>query len=159
MSLRKFLDDIEPHFSKGGKYSNFYALYEAVDTIFYRPSSVTKSASHVRDGIDLKRIMITVWLATFPAMFYGMYNVGHQANEILALTDFDPSQTWRLYLLNIIVGFDPNSIIACFFHGALYYLPIYMTTFVVGGFWEVLFAMKRGHEINEGFLLLQYYFR
>ena len=153
MSLRKFLDDIEPHFSKGGKYSNFYALYEAVDTIFYRPSSVTKSASHVRDGIDLKRIMITVWLATFPAMFYGMYNVGHQANEILALTDFDPSQTWRLYLLNIIVGFDPNSIIACFFHGALYYLPIYVTTFVVGGFWEVLFAMKRGHEINEGFFV------
>ncbi len=153
MSLRKFLDDIEPHFSKGGKYSNFYALYEAVDTIFYRPSSVTKSASHVRDGIDLKRIMITVWLATFPAMFYGMYNVGYQANEILALTDFDPSQTWRLYLLNTIVGFDPNSIIACFFHGALYYLPIYMTTFVVGGFWEVLFAMKRGHEINEGFFV------
>ena len=153
MSLRKFLDDIEPHFSSGGKYKSFYALYEAVDTIFYRPSSVTKSSSHVRDGIDLKRIMITVWLATFPAMFYGMYNVGHQANEILATINFDPSETWRLYLISTFFGFDPNNIFACFFHGALYYLPIYITTFVVGGFWEVLFAIKRGHEINEGFFV------
>lgn len=153
MSLRKFLDDIEPHFSPGGKYKSFYALYEAVDTIFYRPSSVTKSATHVRDGIDLKRIMITVWMATFPAMFYGMYNVGHQANEILATIDIDASETWRLYLISNLVGFDPNSIVDCFVHGAFYYLPIYMTTFIVGGFWEVLFAIKRGHEINEGFFV------
>ena len=99
MSLRSLLDDIEPHFVKGGKYENFYALYEAVDTIFYRPSSVTKSASHVRDGIDLKRIMITVWIATFPAMFYGMYNVGHQANEILAAGEIMATEGWRLAMV------------------------------------------------------------
>ncbi|MDG2471591.1 MAG: NADH:ubiquinone reductase (Na(+)-transporting) subunit B [Pseudomonadales bacterium] len=153
MSLRSLLDDIEPHFVKGGKYENFYALYEAVDTIFYRPSSVTKSASHVRDGIDLKRIMITVWIATFPAMFYGMYNVGHQANEILAAGEIMATEGWRLAMVGMLVGFDPNSIISCFVHGAFYYLPIYLTTFIVGGFWEILFAAKRGHEINEGFFV------
>ena len=84
MALRKLLDSLEPHFHKGGKYEKFYALYEAVDTIFYSPASVTRAAPHVRDGIDLKRVMITVWLAAFPAMFYGMYNLGFQANTALA---------------------------------------------------------------------------
>ena len=78
MGLRQQLDAIEPHFKPGGRFESWYALYEAVDTIFYSPGSVTKANAHVRDGIDLKRIMITVWLATFPAMFYGMYNIGHR---------------------------------------------------------------------------------
>lgn len=155
MSLRKFLDDIEPHFTPGGRFQNMYALYEAVDTIFYRPGDVTKGAAHVRDGIDLKRIMITVWLAAFPAMFYGMYNVGHQANEILAAGSLVADESWRLTLVAFLGGgsFDPNSIWACFIHGAAYFLPIYLVTFVVGGFWEVLFAARRGHEINEGFFV------
>ena len=62
MGLRSTLDNLEPHFKPGGRYESWYALYEAVDTIFYSPSSVTKASSHVRDGIDLKRIMITVWV-------------------------------------------------------------------------------------------------
>ena len=61
MGLRKFLDDIEPNFEKGGRFEKWYALYEAADTIFYSPSSVTKTNAHVRDGVDLKRVMITVW--------------------------------------------------------------------------------------------------
>ena len=84
MGLRQQLDAIEPHFKPGGRFESWYALYEAVDTIFYSPGSVTRANAHVRDGIDLKRIMITVWLATFPAMFYGMYNIGLQANDVLA---------------------------------------------------------------------------
>ena len=86
MGLRQQLDTIEPHFKPGGRFESWYALYEAVDTIFYSPGSVTRANAHVRDGIDLKRIMITVWLATFPAMFYGMYNIGLQANDVLALS-------------------------------------------------------------------------
>ena len=78
--LRAMFDKAAPHFEKGGKYNKFYALYEAIDTGFFSPSSVTNNTSHVRDGIDLKRIMITVWMCTFPALFFGMYNVGLQAN-------------------------------------------------------------------------------
>ena len=84
MGIRNTLDKLEPHFHQGGKYEKFYALYEAVDTIFYTPNSVTSTTSHVRDGVDLKRIMITVWLCTCPAMFFGMWNAGWMANEAIA---------------------------------------------------------------------------
>ena len=85
-ALRTVLDDMEPHFHKGGKYENWFALYEAADTIFYSPGSTTNNTAHVRDGVDLKRIMITVWLCAFPAMFFGMWNIGFQANTIIAET-------------------------------------------------------------------------
>ena len=84
MGIRAFLDKIEHNFEKGGKYEKWYALYEAIDTFFYRPGSVTKTTAHVRDGLDLTRMMITVWLCTFPAMFFGMWNIGVQANQIFA---------------------------------------------------------------------------
>ncbi len=154
MGLRKILDDMEPHFHKGGKYESWYALYEAADTIFYRPSDVTKTTSHVRDGIDLKRMMITVWMCTFPAMFYGMYNLGFQANTIMADMGITAIDGWRgLIVAGLFAGYNAASLWDCFAHGAAYFLPIYATVFVVGGFWEVLFAMKRGHEVNEGFFV------
>lgn len=153
MSLRSILDSMEPHFHKGGKYESWYALYEAVDTIFYRPNSVTKTTSHVRDGIDLKRMMITVWMCTFPAMFYGMYNLGFQANTIMADIGLAAVEGWHGTIIELLAGYDPSSVWDNFWHGAAYFLPIYATVFVVGGFWEVLFAMKRGHEVNEGFFV------
>jgi Na+-transporting NADH:ubiquinone oxidoreductase subunit B len=153
MGLRKILDDMAPHFEKGGKYSRLYPLYEAVDTIFYSPSRVTVSGTHVRDGVDLKRIMITVWLAAFPAMFYGMYNVGYQANYAMMNMGIESAPGWRGAMIGLLAGYDPNSIWDSFWHGAMYYIPIYATVFIVGGFWEVLFAIKRGHEVNEGFFV------
>ncbi|MEM1111088.1 MAG: NADH:ubiquinone reductase (Na(+)-transporting) subunit B [Pseudomonadota bacterium] len=151
MGLRKVLDDVEHHFQEGGKLQNWYALYEAVDTIFYSPSHVTKSTAHVRDGVDLKRIMITVWLAVFPAMFYGMYNLGFQATSVMAAGQgLDGYQGW---LIGLLGGYDSGNLWHCFWFGAVHFLPIYIVTFVVGGFWEVLFAMKRGHEVNEGFFV------
>lgn len=155
MGLRSLLDKIEHNFVKGGKYEKWFALYEAVDTFLYKPADVTKTTSHVRDGIDLKRMMITVWLCTFPAMLFGMWNVGYQANlqfaahpELLALQD-----GWRFALTSAVAGFDPSCVLANVFQGATWFLPIYLTAFVVGGFWEVLFAMIRGHEVNEGFFV------
>ena len=155
MALRKFLDKIEHHFEKGGRYEKWYALYEAVDTFFYRPGSVTRSTAHVRDGIDLKRIMITVWLCTFPAMFFGMWNIGFQANSIMTGNPelLAAQEGWRFGLIGMLGGFDPNSLWDCFIQGAAYFLPVYLTTFIVGGFWEVLFASIRRHEVNEGFFV------
>ena len=155
MGRRAFLDKIEHNFEKGGKYEKWYALYEAADTIFYRPSSVTKTTAHVRDGIDLKRIMITVWLCAFPAMFFGMWNIGYQANVIFqANPDLLAAQDgWRMALTAMLAGFDPGSIWDNMIQGATWFVPIYLVTFVVGGFWEVLFASIRGHEVNEGFFV------
>jgi Na+-transporting NADH:ubiquinone oxidoreductase subunit B len=151
VGLRKILDDMEHHFTEGGKFQSWYALYEAADTIFYSPGSVTKSTAHVRDGIDLKRIMITVWFAAFPAMFYGMYNLGFQATGVMEAGM--AVEGWRGWLIELLGGYDASSLWHCFWYGAVFFLPIYAVTFVVGGFWEVLFAMKRGHEVNEGFFV------
>ena len=151
--LRKTFDNLEPHFHKGGRFEKWFALYEMVDTIFFQPNSVTRSTAHVRDGIDLKRIMITVWLCTFPAMFFGMYNVGLQANTILAATGADGIGNWHGMIASWIAGHDPHSLWDNFVLGACFFVPIYVTVFVVGGIWEVIFAMVRGHEINEGFFV------
>jgi len=152
LALRKLLDGFEHHFTEGGRFKSLYPLYEAVDTIFYKPASVTRTTAHVRDNVDLKRIMIIVWFAAFPAMFYGMYNVGLQANEVLATTG-GSVDGWRGALIGALGGYDAASVWDNLFFGALYFLPIYAVTFLVGGFWEVLFAIKRGHEVNEGFFV------
>jgi Na+-transporting NADH:ubiquinone oxidoreductase subunit B len=153
MSLRNILDKMEPHFHKGGKYENWYALYEAADTIFYTPGHVTKTAAHVRDAVDLKRMMIMVWMCTFPAIFFGMYNVGLQANTAIAALGITEPTSWQAALAGAVSSFNPDSLWDNIILGAAYWLPIYLVTFVVGGFWEVLFAMKRGHEVNEGFFV------
>lgn len=153
MGLRSTLDKLEPQFKPGGRYENWYALYEAVDTIFYSPNHVTRSSAHVRDGVDLKRIMITVWFATFPAMFYGMWNLGFQANGAMTELGVSGLEGWRGSVMAALAGYDAGSVWSCFLYGALHFLPLYLVTFVVGAFWEVLFAMKRGHEVNEGFFV------
>ena len=153
MSLRNVLDKMEPHFHKGGKYENWYALYEAVDTIFYTPGQVTKSAAHVRDGVDLKRMMILVWMCTFPAVLFGLYNVGYQANSAMASLGLTETNTWQGSIAGALTSFNPDSLWDNIIHGAAYWIPVYAVTFLVGGFWEVLFAMKRGHEVNEGFFV------
>ena len=153
MAIRKFLDKIEPHVAKGGKYQKWYALFEAVDTFLYTPPSVTKNAAHVRDGVDLKRIMITVWVCAFPAMFFGMYNVGLQANEAMATLGLNSLDSWRGGVIELFGAYNPQSIVDCILHGAMYFLPVYAVTFIVGGFWEVVFATVRGHEVNEGFFV------
>ena len=103
------------------------------------PGLVTKGITHVRDGIDLKRIMIFVWLATFPAMFFGMYNTGIQANEAIAggLAALDDWRVAILSLLGVTMGSGAGLLDNILF-GAMYFLPIYAVTFLVGGFWEVL---------------------
>lgn len=150
--MKKLLAKIAPHFHPGGKYAKLFPLFEAVDTMLYSPPSVTRGSSHVRDGIDLKRIMITVWLCTFPAMFWGMYNLGFQANTAIA-AGVGEAGGWRGMLISLLAGNDPDSIWDCLWFGTVYFVPIYAVVFIAGAFWEVLFAIKRGHEINEGFFV------
>ena len=151
MGLRRFLDNVEHHFQEGGRLHKWHALYEVIDTFFYSPASVTRSTAHVRDGMDLKRIMITVWLAALPALFYGMYNLGFQANSVMP--SGQELAGWRGGLINLVGGYEAGSLWDCLWYGAVFFLPIYIVTFVVGIGWEILFAVKRGHEVNEGFFV------
>lgn len=154
MGLKSYLEKIEPNFEPGGKYEKWYALYEAAATIFYTPGLVNEGQTHVRDSIDLKRIMIMVWLALFPAMFFGMFNIGHQAADALA-AGYAVADSWQVGLFELFgseltadAGWATKM-----WYGACFFLPIYLTVFLVGGFWEVIFASVRKHEVNEGFFV------
>ncbi|CNK84990.1 NADH:ubiquinone reductase (Na(+)-transporting) subunit B [Yersinia aleksiciae] len=161
MGLKSFLEKIEHHFEAGGKLEKYYPLYEAAATIFYTQGKVTPGASHVRDAIDLKRMMILVWLAVFPAMFWGMYNVGAQAipalNQLYSGAELQQiiASDWHYQLAHMLGGsFAPDAgWISKMVLGAAYFLPIYAVVFLVGGFWEVVFSIVRKHEINEGFFV------
>lgn len=154
MGLRAFVDRrVAPHFERGGKYHRFYVFYEMFDTMLYSPSSTTRATSHVRDGLDLKRVMITVWFAALPALFFGMINVGYQANLQISEFGYSPIPGWRTDLVAMLVGFDHSNWIANLLHGAVFYVPILIVTYLGGFIWEGLFAWKRGHEVNEGFFV------
>ncbi|MGD9857084.1 MAG: NADH:ubiquinone reductase (Na(+)-transporting) subunit B [Planctomycetaceae bacterium] len=157
--LRRFLDSLEPTF-KEGKLKPLYPLYEAADTFLYTPASVTSGPAHVRDGMDLKRMMITVVAALGPCIVMAMYNTGLQAN--LALQRLVEAGTlrqpqadgWRGVVLDgLHYGYDPGSMLGNVIHGALYFIPVYLVTQIAGGLCEALFASVRKHEINEGFLV------
>jgi len=152
--LRKYLDNLHLDFEKGGKFEKFYVLYEAVDTFAFTPGEVAEGDTHVRDGLDLKRLMVTVVLSLTPAVLMAMWNTGYQANLVLANQGIASVAGWRGDLmLTLGLGFDPNSLWSNFIYGALFFLPVYAVTMAVGGLWEGLFSAVRGHEINEGFLV------
>ncbi|WFE89993.1 NADH:ubiquinone reductase (Na(+)-transporting) subunit B [Roseibium porphyridii] len=151
MGLRSFFDRIEPYFVKGGKYEKLFPVYEMVESFIYTPKTVTTAAPHARSYVDMKRIMTYVVIATIPCILVGLYNVGFQVNSAIAIYD---ATGWRAWIMEALgIGFNPANPFANFVHGLLYFLPIYITTLVVGGIWEVIFATVRGHEVNEGFLV------
>jgi Na+-transporting NADH:ubiquinone oxidoreductase subunit B len=153
MGLRSFLDDVAPAFEKGGKFEAFYPAYEAIDTALYTPATTTTGASHVRDGLNLKRIMITVWLCAFIPVFVGSYFIGLNANEAMQALGMTSVDSWRGIFLNGLVSYDPNSVWDCLVHGLAYFIPLYLVVFLSGIAFEMWFASKRGHEVNEGYFV------
>ena len=151
--LRRLLDRQAHHFEPGGRLEKLYALWDAQDTFLYTPGHVTSGASHVRDGLDLKRMMMTVVIALAGCVYMALYNTGYQAN--LAIAAGAPLlDTWQTGVMEALgLGFAPDDWLACMVHGGLYYLPVLAVTFAVGGLWEVLFAAVRRHEVSEGFLV------
>ena len=110
----------------------FNALFDAIDTFLRTPATVTDGRCHVRDAVDMKRIMITVMMALCPALIFGWWNVGYQ--HFLALGE--SATIWQ-----------------CFSYGILKWLPLVIVTYVSGLAVEVLFAQIRKHEVAEGFFV------
>lgn len=151
MGLRNFFDRIEPHFVKGGKWEKLFPVYEMVESFLYTPKAVTTAAPHARSYVDMKRIMTYVVIATIPCILFGLYNTGLQVNTAIGTYG---ASGWRAAIIEFFgIGFNPTNPMGNMLHGLLYFLPIYITTLVIGGIWEVLFATVRGHEVNEGFLV------
>lgn len=152
--LRKFLDKQSKYFKKGGSLEKFHPIYEMIDTFIYSPGESTKGSIHIRDGIDLKRMMTVVVLALVPVTFMALYNTGYQANMALASKGVTALEGWRYFFVNLFGGgINPASFYDNIIHGAVYFFPVYAMTILAGGIWEVIFSVVRKHEINEGFLV------
>jgi Na+-transporting NADH:ubiquinone oxidoreductase subunit B len=152
--FRSFLDRMEPLFVPGGRLERYHALFEMVDTLFYSPPDVARTSPHIRDALDLKRVMIVVVFAVTPCALVGMWNTGFQANTAMAALGVSGIEGWRGMVMPLLgAGYDPQSFYDCFVQGLLYLLPIYAVTMAAGGIWEVIFAGVRNHEINEGFFV------
>lgn len=151
-ATRRFLDSLRPYFVDGGRLVKFYAIYEMVDTFIFTPGERANGTVHVRDIVDLKRAMTYVVIATLFCVLMACYNTGYQANAALATTGADSIDNWRSLIMNML-GYSASNPVSNFVHGLLYFLPIYIVTLAVGGVWEVLFAVVRKHDVNEGFLV------
>ncbi|MFW6103905.1 MAG: RnfABCDGE type electron transport complex subunit D, partial [Bacteroidota bacterium] len=128
-ALRRFLDNIKPHFEKGGKFEKLQSTFEAFETFLFVPDQVTTQGSHIRDNIDMKRTMALVVISLIPALLFGMWNVGYQHYQATG---------------------QEGSMIELFLEGLKLVLPIIIVTYVTGLAIEFAFAQIRGHEVNEG---------
>lgn len=152
--IRRLFDKMRPHFEEKGKLQPLFPLYEAVDTFLYTPGTVTPTASHIRDALDLKRLMTIVVIALIPCMFMSMWNTGYQAHVAMQEMGKTAVEGWRGAVMSGLgLSYSPDAFFSCLIHGALYFIPVYVITLAAGGAWEVLFAVVRRHEVNEGFLV------
>lgn len=130
--LRKYLDNIKPHFSKGGRFAALHSTFDAFETFLFVPNTTAKSGVHMRDAMDMKRTMIIVVLSLVPALLFGIWNTGYQHY----LTLGQDAAFWT-----------------CVWHGFVRVLPIIIVSYVTGLAIEFITAQIRGHEVNEGFLV------
>ncbi|NIJ43566.1 Na+-transporting NADH:ubiquinone oxidoreductase subunit B [Wenyingzhuangia heitensis] len=130
--LRKKFDEIRKPFNKGGKLEKFAPAINSIDTLLFVPKHNTSKGAHIRDGVDLKRVMVTVIFALLPAMFFGMYNLGYQHFSQLG---------------------ESTAFIDCIIFGAWKFLPMLLVSYGVGLAIEIAFAIYNQHEVNEGYLV------
>ena len=132
MNIRSIVDNLKKPFEKGQKLEKFYPAFDAFETFLFVPNHTSRKGAHIRDAIDLKRVMITVIIALLPALFYGIYNTGYQ------------------YLVQTAESFTAVDAIL---HGSYKIVPMIAVSYIVGLSIEFLFAILRGHQVNEGYLV------
>ena len=110
-SLRSYINNVKPNFIDDGKYSKWFPLFDALENLFFSYSKKTRNPIHVRDAVDIQKVMVTVWLATFPAMFFGMYNLGANSLEYLETINQQNTGDWHHYYVSI-VGYDSTCFIS-----------------------------------------------
>ena len=130
--LRNLVDKIKPTFEKVGKLGFLHSTFDAFETFLFVPNTVTRKGAHVRDCVDLKRVMIMVVLALVPAMLFGIWNTGYQHSLAFGLD-------WGFW--NIVL------------YGLVKVLPLYIVSYLVGLGIEFVSAQIQGHEVNEGYLV------
>ena len=130
--LRKLVDKVKPTFEKVGKLGFLHSTFDAFETFLFVPNTVTTKGAHIRDCVDLKRVMIMVVISLVPAMLFGIWNTGYQHSLAYGLD-------WGFWP---IVGY-----------GLVKVIPLYLVSYIVGLAIEFTSAQLRGHEVNEGYLV------
>ncbi len=133
--IQQAIDKVKPAFEKGGKLEKYYFLFESIETFLFVPKETTlRKGVQIRDGVDLKRFMMTVIIALLPALVFGTYNVGYQYYQA---TGLEPAGSWDLWWI-----------------GIQRVVPIVIVSYVFGLFiTEFAFSVIRQHPINEGYLV------
>jgi len=131
-ALRRYIDKIKPNVEKGGKFHFLKSTFEGFETFLFVPNTVTKTGTHIRDAMDMKRTMSMVVLATIPALLFGIWNTGYQHFLAMGIE----ASFWEMV-----------------WFGFLKVLPLIVVSYVTGLGIEFIFAQVRGHEIQEGFLV------
>ena len=132
MNVRNFIDRIKPTFEKGGKLGFLHSTFDAFETFMFVPNTVTRKGSHIRDCVDIKRVMIIMVLALVPAFLFGIWNTGYQHSVAYQMN-------WNFWQM--------------VWYGVLKIVPLYLVTYIVGLGIEFISAQLRGHEVNEGYLV------
>lgn len=131
--IKNVFDKYKPLFEQGGKFEKLMPFFETFETLFFVPDEVTPlKGAQIRDAVDLKRLMMTVIIAMVPALLFGIWNVGYQhelaTGEVLTFA----AKMWI---------------------GAIVVLPIVVVSYASGLGVEFIFGIKKGHSLNEGFLV------
>tara|TARA_R110001592_G_scaffold363155_1_gene680735 strand:- start:8319 stop:9503 length:1185 start_codon:yes stop_codon:yes gene_type:complete len=130
--FKNILESVKPNFEKGGKLEKLYPVYDGFATFLFVPGHTSHSGAHVRDGIDLKRTMVTVILAMIPALLFGMWNAGNlHYNALGESVEFMDKFLW----------------------GAIKIVPMVVVSYGVGLGVEFIFCIIKKHQIQEGYLV------
>lgn len=131
--IKNIFDKNKPLFEKGGKFEKLMPLFETFETLFFVPSEITPSKGvQIKDAVDLKRMMMTVIIAMTPCLIFGIWNVGYQHGLATGESMTLVQQLW----IGIVVT-----------------LPIIVVSYAAGLTVEFIFGIKKGHSLNEGFLV------
>ncbi len=151
--VRDVFEWTKPHVAPGARFEKLFPFWEGMESFFFTPPGTTTTGPHIRDKIDLKRMMLLVAMALAPCILMALYNTGYQAHLVVeqggALLD-----NWQTAVFTA-TGLQPDSssILSCIVHGALYFFPVLIVTLIAGGTAEVVFSVIRGHVISEGFFV------
>lgn len=157
--MRKLFDHLRPKFEENGKHAAYRGVFQLLDRFFYSSPNATIGAPHVRDANNVQRLMNNFVIASIPCWLIGMWNLGEQTHFAMAQMGMTEAPGWRGAIMAAVgLGYDPQDVAACFFHGFLYFLPIFVIALLTGAFWESLFAQQRRRPVDEGLLAIAWLF-
>ena len=157
--MQKLFDRLRPKFEENGKYAAYRGVFQLLDRFLCSSPNATITAPHIRDANSVQRLMNNFVIASIPCWLIGVWNLGEQTNFAMVQIGMTEAPGWRGAIIAAFnVSYDPQDVAACFFHGLLYFLPIFFVALLTGTFWESLFAQQRRRPVDEGLLSIAWLF-